>query len=202
MEDELTKYLHDRAPLSREAQAFLQEFDAGVGVVKAEFWVADDLFSTEPERFHFVTHAREWSLPWSERLTDEVWRRHIRMSTIQDESARCGMHLIGNLRLADTRFGQDYTNSVLVEVVRERFSHIAPIAEALDLAPTYAPYKSDNSYVACASYVRDCITGLGNSLVIEFGYEDRQAFSALAAAVWFVLDKRFSLSFLRAARPL
>jgi hypothetical protein len=200
--DELTKYLLSREPLAQDAQQFLTELDAGLRPIHAEFWVSEDPFNTEPPRFSFKAgDGREWRLEWSDRLSDELWQRRIRMTQADHEAARCGMHLTSNMRYSDIRFGVDYSNSVLVEVVRERFGHIQAIADSLALAPTYPPNK-EGSFLECFNYLKHAIDGLGNSLVVEFKYDNQTAFPILAASVWFLVERRFSLPFLRAAKGM
>jgi hypothetical protein len=200
--DELTKYLLSGEPLASDAQQFLSELDGGLRLSRSEFWVSEDPLNVDPPRFTFhADNGRVWDLKWSDRLSDELWRRHIKMSQKDHEAARCGMHLSSNMRYSDIRFGSDYSNSVLVEVVRERFGHIPVIAESLDLAPTYPPNK-EGSFLECFSYLKHAIDGLGNSLVLQFEYDNKEAFPILAAAVWFLIERRFSLPFLRAAKGM
>jgi len=198
MSDALQKLLDDSdRPLPREALGLLGAIEARAARLEGcDFHVPEDPWSTEVAGtfvLHLVGRAPV-ELDWSEKLNGELLRLGIRVDSQQHEALRFGTHLLSNLRYPDIRFGKDFTNHVLWKVVAERFGSIPEVRRTLGSISHLDPYQSPE-YADCQHYLAMCIAGLGNALVTQLRYENHgPAFSILAAAVLFMLDRRHSLS--------
>jgi hypothetical protein len=187
------------ALLSAVVGDFLAAIDSRtVHLARQEFVVGSELLEASEGVFVFLTSdGLRRELPWSDVLNLELIKRRIRMATPDQEALRFGMHLLANLQYADDQFGTDFTNAVLWEVVKTRFGRVSAINETLDAIPHDAPTQGA-PYLACVTYIETCVDGIGNSLVVELGYDNqRTAFAILSGAVLFVLERRHRLSFRR-----
>lgn len=200
MSDTLQKLIKDmEQPLQSQAVAFLEEVDK----MKPEFFTADFCLPEDPMKanegyFHFEFTStpprfKIVELPWTPKLEAELYKRHVRMAKPEQEAVRAGMLLLSNLRYADIRFGKDYSSAVLAEVIGERFGDI-DVVKSLLAQSRSANASKGNSYQECRSYLKSCVDGLGNSLIVELRYKNNTAFSILVGAIVFLLDQRFHIS--------
>lgn len=200
MTDTLQKLIKDmEKPLQPAARSFLEVFDQNrPEFFTAEFRLPEDPMRATEGQFHFEYTSRPPTfttvdLPWEPKFEAELYKRRIRMAKPEQEAVRAGMLLLSNLRYSDIRFGKDYTSAVLVEVIGDRFGEIDVIKSLLAKSKS-ANASRGNSYSECKSYLKSCIDGLGNSLVVELGYKNNTAFSILVGAIVFLLDQRFHIS--------
>lgn len=200
MSDSLQKLIKEmEEPLSSSAIKFLKLYDKK----KPEFFTASFEDSTDPFRlgngeFKFeLTYTPpqlvEFTVPWSPKFESELYRRHIKMASPEQEAIRGGFLLLSNLKFSGIKFGEDYTNAVLVELIKERFGTIDVIRNLLEKVREYNPSKG-NSYLDCKNYLKSAINGYGNSLVLELKYKDSKAFIIMVAAIVVLIDKRFRIS--------
>jgi hypothetical protein len=199
MSNPLQKLLDESdRPLPREAVGLLLDIERrSVRLSGCEFHIPEDAWNTEPAGafvVHVVTRQDPIEVPWSEKLNGEFLRLGIRVVSPQQEAFRFGTHLLSNLRYPDIRFGKDFTNSVLWDVVSVRFGSVPEVHRTLKRIPHHSAHQS-TEYGECHHYLESCLSGLGNALVVQLHYENRgSAYSILAAAALFVLDRRYSLS--------
>lgn len=207
MSDALQKLIKEmEAPLNADAVNFLQMIDAE----KPEFFSATFHTSKNPlqideglfkfELTYTPPEIIEFNIPWTPKFEAELYRRHVRMSAPEFEAIRGGYLLLSNLRFPGIKYGEDYSNSVLVEVIRERFGSIEVIESLLNEIREYNPSKGA-SYLECRNYLKSAIDGYGNSLVLELHYKDKTAFGILVGALVVMLDKRFRISLRKVLFP-
>ena len=180
-----------RAPLSTPEQDFLKMLDGGVPLVKRSFLVPEQLWDEQPGkfRFRFRGAASDVELDWSSPLERQLYQRRIRMESTGEEAARGGTLLLFNMEFTDVRYGRAFSDAVLHEVLRERFSQDQRIMDVLQrLKSDRVPPSDDHD--SCKSYQEDAISGLRNSLSFELGYDLRAAPAIFIAAIWYLLAKR------------
>jgi hypothetical protein len=207
MSDSLQKLIKDmERPLSSKEISFLRLLDEEKPeFFTAEFILPDNPFQTKSGFFQFEFSSkppifRTVNIDWSPGFERELFKRHIKMARPEQEAIRGSMLLLSNLRFPGVKFGEDYTNAVLAEVIKERFGKIQVVADLLSDIREYNPNKGV-SYSECRDYLRSAINGYGNSLVFELKYKDNTAFAILVGAVVAMLDKRFRISLRKTLFP-
>lgn len=200
MSDALQKLIKSmEAPLGVDAIEFLKLYDRKKPeFFTAEFIIPQDPFQTEDARFRFELvdvppRFTEFNIAWSPKLEAELYKRNIKMSSPEQEAFRGGYLLLSNLRFPGIKFGEDYTNGVLIEVIQERFGGIKVIADMIKDLREYKPSRGVG-YLECKNYLKSAVDGYGNSLVMELKYTDKTAFAILMAAIVVLLDRRFRIS--------
>lgn len=200
MSDTLQKLIKDMdQPLTPKAVAFLKELDN----LKPEFFTAEFLLPEDPLkadqgyfRFEYaltLPKTKTLEIPWAPKLEAELYKRHITMAKPEQEAARAGMLLVSNMRYSDIRFGKEYSSAVLIELIEERFGDIEVVRSLLSKSRNANPSRG-NSYSECRSYLKSCLDGLGNSLIVELYYKNNTAFSILVGAIVVLLDQRFHIT--------
>lgn len=199
MADPLQRLLEEsERPLSSEAVGLILDLrHRSVHLESCDFRIPDDPWDTDPGGT-FVFHIRErrdpTELQWAEKLNGELLQLHVRVNSLEQEAFRFGTHLLSNLRYPDIRFGKDFTNSVFWQVISDTFGTVPEVRSTLRRISHTSAYQS-TEYAECRHYLDSCLSGIGTSLVIQLQYDNHgSAFSILAAAVLFMLDRRHSLS--------
>lgn len=208
MTDSLQKLIKDmERPLSALEAAFLKEYDEErPEFFKAEFLQhSNDPWQTKPGFFQFEFSSsppifKTLKFDWTPTFERELFQRRIKMARPEQEAIRGSTLLLSNLRFPGIKFGEDYTNAVLLEVIKDRFGEIGVVSELLAEIRRYNPNKGV-SYAECKNYLKSAIDGYGNSLVLELGYKDNTAFAILVGAVVAMLDKRFRISLRKTIFP-
>jgi hypothetical protein len=194
MNDDLKKFLEDvETPLSADAKAFLENRTPEMQIKWATINVPEGFLTPDDLSFSFKTSIGTKELPYSHQLNGALLRRHVRMDTPTKEAIRMGKLLLDNLRLPDAQFGKHYTDAVLWPVLDERFGHVELIRDTLDQMSHHDPYQGE-SLAECRKYLEDCVRGIGNSIVLELGYQEPTAFAVLAGAIYSMLDQRHHIS--------
>ena len=130
---------------------------------------------------------------WMVTLEEELYRRRLKVSTHGEEAYRSGTRLLSNLRLPDIQYGKGYTSQVLWRYLDARFGNIPQVREILDNMAHYRPYESVHA-LDCQNYIKSSIDGLGNSLILQLHYNEKEAFSILVGAIIYMLDKRYNIT--------
>lgn len=199
--DALTRLINEmKRPLDDLTIQFLNQLKARqLTLVSANFIFPKDPLSSHQPYFEFK--YRDPNRPalqiltaeWAPNLEGELYSLRVKMASREEEAARGATLLKSNLEFSDVRFGESYTNSVLCELLNQQFGHIPMVVELLKEL-TWAPPSKGSAYPDARSYIDAAITGYGNSLVIQLGYEDKEAFGIKLGAVVLLLDIRFSIT--------
>ncbi|MFN0252811.1 MAG: hypothetical protein ACKV2T_38410 [Kofleriaceae bacterium] len=187
-----------RQPLDPEFIDFLAALDENRVTFhrrefRAEFASLTD--SIAKFTFEFTTdQRRELIVPWSEAVELELYRRGIALDKPEDEAVRGGKLLLSALAYLDLSFGVSLVDPAIRETISRRFARVPPLRDLIEKTPETAIDRSTPSFRECVSMVTHTIDGYGNSLVLELGYPNREAYAILLGAVYFMFDQRHSLS--------
>lgn len=189
-----------KRPYSEDVIGFFQNVDAGNARIQAVNFVgAEDPLKMGPPKFEFnyrmagAPALLVLSTPWLATLEQELFNRGLKVATLEQEAMRGGTLLLSNMRYADIAFGQNYSNNVLLDFIRERFGSIDVVTQILSNMKYSLPPNSGQLH-DCRNYVESAINGLGNSLVLQLHYDNQVAFRVLVGAVVYFLDQRFQVS--------
>lgn len=201
MSDALERLIAEsEQPLSGPAARFVDGLVSGNTEIRAaRVLVPRDVLSREKVVFAFETARGALELPYSPRLNEALIRLGVGMTEPDSEAIRIGKLLLDNLRYPDAQFGRHYTDAVLWEVLNERFGNVEGIRRRLDGITHYSP--SGDSRHSCEVYLRQCLEGAGNTLVLTFGWGQAHAAKILSGAVYYVLDMRHHISAREALFP-
>lgn len=201
MTDALKRLIADsEQPLSGAGAAIVNGIRNGsLAIRSATVLVPRDALSSSKISFMFETDRGRIEMPYTSRLNEELVRLGVAMSDPDSEAVRIGRLLLDNLRYPDAQFGRHYTDAVLWGVVEERFGRVPAIRAALAEVTQYHP--TGDSRFACEAYLRQCIDGVGNEIVLTFRWREPDAFRILAGAVHYMFDQRHHLSARRVLFP-
>jgi len=187
-----------RQPLGRDFEILMASLESGPITFHRKEFHAEFASLTEGTAqfvFEFTTdRRRELVVPWSESVERELFRRGISMDKPEHEAVRGGKLLLSALAYLDLSFGASLVDPALRDTVARRFADVGPLRELLTNTTESALDKSTPSFVECANMVSNTVDGYGNSLVLELGYPNREAYAILVGAVYFMFDRRYLLS--------
>lgn len=187
-----------RQPLAPEFVDLLASIDAGrITFHRKEFrpGFASLTDGTVHFAFEFTTdRRRELFVPWSESVERELFRRGVAMDKPEDEAVRGGRLLLSALAYLDLAFGRPLVDAAIRDAIDRRFTRVTPLRNLVAKTPDPQVERANPSFVECVSMVSNTIDGYGNSLMLELGYPNQEAFSILLGAVYFMFDRRHQLS--------
>jgi hypothetical protein len=131
---------------------------------------------------------------WDDDLNDGLARLGIRSETVENEKDRFALALRASFRRPESRFGDGYFNSVLVEfVLGSDFHDHAEVAGVLRHISHVTPHQGQG-YADCRDMIEYAIRKRGMELTKWLNYEVPQAADILAGALARYLDERFSVT--------
>lgn len=132
---------------------------------------------------------------WDPDLNLALAHRRIRATDQPNETVRFGLGLSSALEKPETRFGDGFFNSVLIDIVRQ--SPLAPrqqIQELLPLIPVNKPYMGGPGYEDCQAMIRRAFHEQLELLTNPLHYAEPDADQIFASAVAYYLDERFTIT--------
>jgi len=142
---------------------------------------------------HGVRSLQE--LPWTPELEEYLLFTLRRpLPRFEEEAERFGTILLNNIQQAEQFGGRDYSQAVLVDLLRQA---PYPIQSTLLRIPTPAPSRGSPHHADCEQFLRHSLDGLFNT-ARTLGYEPRRATELMTAAIEIALDETFHLSALAA----
>jgi hypothetical protein len=180
---------------------FLRELLAmGFKIERLSFLRDRDHYSlAEPVYFLVLNRAgskRPEKLDWSEALEALLFASGVRTENHEQEGNRGAYLLLRSLRRADRKWGKDYTDSVLHELLASLFHNTDAVKDLLAQVSAHKPYEGD-AYQACQSYLKTCLGNYASSLLDQLRYSQEDARSIFTRAVLQMFDERHHLTFTR-----
>jgi hypothetical protein len=132
--------------------------------------------------------------PWEPQLALTTAERGWRAPDIKNEAVRIGLLLKWLFTPSETRYGDGYFSSVLVEVIRDgdlaRDQNISEILRFVSVPPPDAsPAKHD-----CAESIKAVLGRVAQLLVDPLKYPQGEAKIIIAESIAYFLDERFSIT--------
>lgn len=146
--------------------------------------------------------------PWDAELNNALMDRKVRAVSESNEIQRFGLGLGTALERAESRYGEGFFSSVLMQFVdRSPFAQMEAVRELRPYISTLKPCDGGYSVSDCSAMIQAAIEGRWIELRDKLGYESNTAERILAGALGYYLDDRFSitdsgkLGWLNATRP-
>lgn len=203
--DKLRELLSPDASTDHPDVMYIEELvDAGFEITKAVFSWGSASVKTVPPTYIIVFSEpggrRPERFDWSGELEGFLFKRGIRVATIEQEADRGAHILLRNIEMSDANWGAGYTDSVLQIVMGEFFNEVGAIQEMMSSVAVYPPDQSQ-SYNECKKYLEIALGGYANSLVIELKYSPEEARQIFYLAVVRMYDVRHNISIRKAIFP-
>lgn len=180
---------------------FLRELlGMGFTIERLSFLRDRDHFSLG-EPVYFLVLNREGNkrperIEWSPALEKLLFANGVKAESQEQEGNRGAYLLFQNLRHADRKWGKDYTDSVLHELLASLFHDTSAVQALLSQVSAHRPYQGE-AYVECHSYLKKCLSDYASRLMDELRYSREDARSIFTRAVLQMFDERHHLTLTR-----
>lgn len=132
--------------------------------------------------------------PWEPQLARAMVERGWRAPTAENEALRFGLLLKTSFAQPETRYGDGYFSSVVVQLLRQSDLGAVPsVSEVLRYVRVHPPNDSP-SRVDCEENIKAVLATVADLLVRRLGYSVEEAKGILADALAYYLDDRFSIT--------
>lgn len=132
--------------------------------------------------------------PWEPLLALATVERGWRAPTAENEAVRFGLLLKTFFSQPETRYGDGYFSSVLVQLVRgSDIGAVPSVSEVLHFVQVYPPSDSP-SRVDCEENIKAVLARVADLLVGRLEYTKAEAKGVMANALAYYLDDRFSIT--------
>ena len=132
--------------------------------------------------------------PWEPQMVLSTVERGWRAPTSEREIERFGILLKTLFAPIETRYGDGYFSSVLVEVLQDsEFSKEPSVAELLGLIKVPPAYVSSNR-ADCVANIKAVLARVAQWIAGPLNYTRDDAKAILTRAVTYFLDERFSIT--------
>ena len=187
-----------RQPLAPEFQDLLRATDAGrITFHRKEFLAEFDPLGEGSSQFVFEFTAdarRELTVPWTLAVDRELILRHIALDKPEHEALRGGQLLLATLTRLDLIFGASLVDASLRDIMTKRLASVGPIRDLLAKSEPSTVDQRTDAFRECLFATTHVIDGYGNSLILELGYSNRDAYPILGGALYSMFDNRHLLS--------
>ncbi len=109
-----------------------------------------------------------------------------------EEAERFAAILLNNLETAAAQYGKDYSQAVLVAMLRARPQY--DLKGLIDRAATPRPSNGSRHYADCTAFITHSIDGLQETAIRALKHPPAQALSLMNEALRIVLDETFHIS--------
>lgn len=190
---EPTENLHPKARYWR------RRFEPGVRAI-CEVRRPRDGLTFKPAKIYVTFYKGDSELDtdgddWDPELDAELVRQGVRAKDRGNEALRFGLLLNKLLARAESRHGDGYYSSVLIDHIRNSpLGRCKPIEDILPKISVPAPDRTSSSYRDCKDEIFECLATVGKALVGGLHYSDAEAEYILPSAVANYLDERFSIT--------
>lgn len=131
--------------------------------------------------------------PWEPQLALATFEKGWRAPDTDKESVRIGLLLKMLFAQPETRYGDGYFSSVLIDELRNGgFAHDASIASLLRYISVSQPEPSQERN-DCAENIKAVLSRIARLLVVNLKYPQDEAKGILAKGLAYFLDERFSI---------
>jgi hypothetical protein len=131
---------------------------------------------------------------WSSEINSGLIQLKVRAVDESIESFRFALTLRDSMKEIETRHGNGYFNSVLVELLKEsKLDQNEPIGDILKDTTVYPPNRG-NGYEFCRDSIALAISGRARELTKSLGYTEVEAKAILSRAIAMFIDDRFSVT--------
>ncbi|MGK3992864.1 hypothetical protein [Sorangium sp. So ce1024] len=201
--DGFDELLSERSQRAEEPPpvTFLRELlELGFRIEKLSFRRDRDHFSLG-EPIYFLVLNREGNkrlerIEWSPELETLLFEKAVQAENQEQEANRGAYLLIQALRAADRKWGKDYTDCVLHELLASLFRNTKDVQDLLAQVPSHKPYQGEG-YVECLSYLRKCLGDYASRLMDALRYSQDDARGIFTRAVLQMFDERHHLTLSR-----
>jgi hypothetical protein len=135
-------------------------------------------------------------IEWSRALEELLFRKGVRAENQEQEANRGAYFLLQELRQADRKWGKDYTDSVLHELLASLFQNSKDVQALLSQVPAYKPSQGEG-YGECRGFLKKCLGDYASRLMAELRYPEVDARNIFTRAVLQMFDERHHLTLAR-----